>query len=122
MGATKARDVASPFTARLRHAVGLRPLTAALSPTGAKAAKIASPAFKQYREKDGRFHFKLVDGQGQLLLESLGYATPKEAGEAIATLRRDGANALPALAAQLAFQGAQAPLVAALQEWANDRE
>ena len=55
---------------RLRQAVGLRSL--ASSTTGpAKAAKVAAASFKQYREKDGQFYFKLVDAKGALLLQSL---------------------------------------------------
>jgi tryptophanyl-tRNA synthetase len=66
-----------------------------------KAAKAALPSFKQYREADGQFRFKLVDAQGQLLLQSLGFASPKQAGQAIAALQRDGAPALASLAQQL---------------------
>jgi tryptophanyl-tRNA synthetase len=95
MGAEKARAVATPFTARLRHAVGLRPLD---SLTGtqktAKAAKAAAPTFKQYREADGLFYFKLMDAKGQLLLQSTGFASPKEAGQTIAQLQTSGTNAL----------------------------
>jgi tryptophanyl-tRNA synthetase len=66
-----------------------------------KAAKAALPSFKQYREADGQFRFKLVDAQGQLLLQSLGFASPKQAGQTIATLQRDGAAALTRLTDQL---------------------
>ena len=47
------------------------------------------PTFKQYREADGRFYFKLVDGERVLLL-SRGFESPKDAGARIAALRRDG--------------------------------
>src|SRR5690606_5999112 len=63
-GAARLREQhAAPFVARLRHAVGLRDLSALETSTerGAVAAE-ALPVFKQYREADGRFHFKLVDG------------------------------------------------------------
>ena len=75
--------------AELRHAVGLRNLAAGRA-AGAKrkAAKVALPSFKQYRESDGQFYFKLVDAQGRLLLQSRGFATPQEAGQAIALLQR----------------------------------
>ena len=33
--------------------------------------RAACPSFKQYREKDGQFYFKLVDQQGRVLLQSL---------------------------------------------------
>ena len=95
MGADKARAVATPFTARLRHAVGLRPLdNLADTQKTAKAAKAAAPSFKQYREADGLFYFKLMDAKGQLLLQSTGYASPKEAAKTIAELQKSGTNAL----------------------------
>ncbi|MEX1166649.1 MAG: tryptophan--tRNA ligase [Hydrogenophaga sp.] len=116
-GAEKARAVATPFTTRLRHAVGLRPLDhAAAAPTGGPAEKSALPSFKQYRESDGCFHFKMLDARGQLLLQSKGFASPKDAGLAIARLRSEGPQALPELQSQLLFQGDEAPLVAALAE------
>ena len=54
-----------------------------------REAKRAAPMFKQYREADGRFHFKLVDGERVLLL-SRGFESPKDAGARLAALRRDG--------------------------------
>jgi len=95
-GAAKARAIATPFTARLRHAVGLRDLRAQDSGKKDKAAKVALPSFKQYRESDGQFYFKFVDAQGKLLLQSTGYASPKDAGQAIRALQQD-AGALAGL-------------------------
>ena len=104
-GAAKARAVATPFMARLRQAVGLRSL--ASSATGpAKAAKVAAASFKQYREKDGQFYFKLVDAKGALLLQSLGFESPKQAGVAIALIKQEGLGALAALRGQLADERA----------------
>jgi tryptophanyl-tRNA synthetase len=60
----------------------------------AKEAKTALPSFKQYREKDGQFYFKLVDAKGVTLLQSLGFSSPKEAGQAIARLQAEGSNGL----------------------------
>lgn len=100
-GAEKARKIATPFTAKLRHAVGLRDLSAKASSKAAKASKVAGPAFKQYREATGQFHFKLVDAQGRLLLESLGFESPKDAAQTIALLQKEGAAALPGLQARL---------------------
>jgi len=97
-GAVKARAVATPSMARLRHAVGLRPLSNTANTAKTKAHKVALPSFKQYRESDGQFYFKLVDAQGHLLLQSLGFASPKEAGQAIARLQSERAIALDALA------------------------
>lgn len=96
-GAAKARAQASPFMARVRHAVGLRRLADNTPVLAAKAAKVALPSFKQYRETNGEFRFKLVDAQGRLLLQSVAFASPKEAGQTIAQLQREGAIALPKL-------------------------
>lgn len=101
-GAQRARALATPLLARLRSAVGLRSLVdEASASTAIKAAKVALPSFKQYRERDGQFYFKLLDAQGQLLLQSVGLASPQLAGQSIAQLRSQGAAALPALQAQL---------------------
>ena len=115
-GATKARQQATPFMASLRHAVGLRKLEDLTPTSTAKASKAALPSFKQYREADGQFRFKLVDAQGRVLLQSLGFASPKDAGQAIAQLQRDGAAALTTLAAQLEPLTADATAVSAALE------
>jgi len=93
-GAVKARKIATPFVAQLRHAVGLRNLRAQATQKSAKAAKAALPVFKQYRETTGKFHFKLVDAHGRLLLESAGFDAPKDAGQAIARLQAEGIASL----------------------------
>lgn len=103
-GADKARALATPFIQELRHAVGLRALASSGSGTAvatSKAARAAVPSFKQYREKDGLFYFKLVDLQGRVLLQSLGFASPKEAGLAIGQLQQNDAKALAELGAQI---------------------
>ena len=101
-GAERARALATPFIRELRSAVGLRSLVqASTAAKPAKAAKAALPAFKQYREADGRFYFKLVAADGRLLLQSTGFDAPKEVGQAIAQLQKDSA-ALQTLAPRLA--------------------
>jgi len=101
-GAEKARALSQPFIGRLRHAVGLRRLEApAAAATTRKAAKVARPSFKQYRESDGQFYFKLLDAQGELLLQSRAFASPQEAGRAIGRLQQEGGAGLAALAEQL---------------------
>jgi tryptophanyl-tRNA synthetase len=101
-GADKARQLASPFMRELREAVGLRKLGSQSKPAAKeKTAKTALPVFKQYRETDGKFHFKLLDAQGLLLLQSQGFESPKEAGQAVALLQTQGAAALPALEEKL---------------------
>jgi len=102
-GATKARAVATPFAARLRHAVGLRPLPSLNSTAPGKAEKVALPSFKQYRETDGLFYFKLADPKGRVLLQSLGFTSPKDAGQAIARLKAQGHAACADLHSQAAL-------------------
>ncbi len=120
-GAERARTLATPFIRELRSAVGLRSLAqGTAAPQAAKATKAALPSFKQYREKDGQFYFKLVAADGRLLLQSTGFAAPQEAGQAIAQLQKD-ANALHTLAARLApVEGVSTQdVAAALQQLAD---
>ena len=93
-GADKARQLATPFMRELRQAVGLRALSSGSYATVAKDNKTATASFKQYREKDGLIYFKLVDPKGEVLLQSLGFASPKEAGQTIARLQQEGVEAL----------------------------
>lgn len=79
---------AQPMLARLRDAVGLRPLSATSAPARPMKQKTVQPAFRQYREKDGKFYFKLLGGDGILLLQSKGYASPAEVATAIALTRQ----------------------------------
>ncbi len=99
-GAAKARQIATPFMGRLRQAVGLRDLRAQVGSKVVKT-KVAKPVFKQYRERDGKFYFKLLDVEGRLLLQSLGFDSPKEAGQSIGLLQTQGAQALAGLAEKL---------------------
>ena len=101
-GAAKARVIATPFMLELRRAVGLRSLASTVSATAkTKPARAATPAFKQYREKDGRFYFKLLGADGHLLLQSLGFDSPKEAAFAIGRLQKEGTDALAGLGEKL---------------------
>jgi tryptophanyl-tRNA synthetase len=89
-GAEKARKIARPFMAELRTAVGLRQLVA--TPTSnAKKSPVSGnstqPVFKQYREADGKFYFKLIDARAKLLLQSGGFESPREAAAIIAALQ-----------------------------------
>ncbi|MDB5876868.1 MAG: tryptophan--tRNA ligase [Variovorax sp.] len=106
-GAQKARDLSQPFIGRLRHAVGLRKLEtsgtkdAKSSSNLQKASKTTLSTFKQYRERDGQFYFKLLDARGDLLLQSRGFASPQEAGRAVGILQMQGSAGLAALLTQL---------------------
>ncbi|WP_287879502.1 tryptophan--tRNA ligase [Acidovorax sp.] len=94
-GAERARQIATPFVRTLRAAVGLRSLAqGATAPKAAKTTKAALPSFKQYREADGQFYFKFVAADGRLLLQSTGFAAPKDAGQAIVRLQQQGEGAL----------------------------
>ena len=116
-GAAKARAIATPFLAELRHAVGLRNLASVPQAARAEKAKAALPQFKQYREADGRFHFKLVDGDGRLLLQGEGFASPREAGAVVGALKQGAAFEMKATA--LWLEGAQ---VAALADGVDESD
>ncbi|OGB01356.1 MAG: tryptophan--tRNA ligase [Burkholderiales bacterium RIFCSPHIGHO2_12_FULL_61_11] len=120
-GAEKARAVATPFLRELRQAVGLRNLDSlsAAAPKS-KAARTAAPAFKQYREKDGKFYFKLVDANARVLLQSQGFESPREAALTIARLQKEGSTALATLRGEVAAANgiAAGELDAALQFFA----
>ena len=91
-GAARLRSqLAVPRLATLRAAVGLRALSQArrADATLEHGDKAALPLFKQYREADGRFYFKLVDGE-RVLLQSGGFDSPRDAGQHIGALRHDG--------------------------------
>lgn len=90
LGADKARAIATPFLGRLRHAVGLRNLADQPQAAARSKSKAALPSFKQYRESDGRHYFKFVDAGGTLLLQSVGFESPQEAGRAVARLKQEG--------------------------------
>ena len=100
-GAEKARPKSAAFMAELRSAVGLRSVSQTVGTTASKITKTVTANFKQYREKDGQFYFKLVDAQNQVLLQSRGFTSPREAGQAIAQLLEQPLAALKELALQL---------------------
>ncbi|TAK97224.1 MAG: tryptophan--tRNA ligase [Aquabacterium sp.] len=95
-GAAKARAVATPFLTELRQAVGLRTMVAAPQAKAAKAQAVKAdvPAFKQYREFDGQFYFKLTAADGTLLLQSQAFAEGREAGTWVKRFKTDGAAVL----------------------------
>jgi len=93
-GAAKARAISSPFMRELRHAVGLRALQSQAQTSAVKAQKSTAPVFKQYREADGKFYFKLVDATGAVLLQSPAFDSPREPGQLIARLKAADAQAI----------------------------
>ncbi|NBD20347.1 tryptophan--tRNA ligase [Aquabacterium fontiphilum] len=111
-GADKARARATPFLKTLRQAVGLRPMVAsgavASAQAGATPAKTAVPVFKQYREADGLFYFKLAAADGAVLLQSQGFAEGREAGNWVKRLKTEGAAALEGAPVSLVVDAAEA--------------
>ena len=87
---------AVPLMARLREAVGLRDLSSVGVPS-TKATGTAHdqpvPTFKQYREADGRFYFKLMQGD-RLLLTSTGFDSPRDAGQRVAAMKEGALGGL----------------------------
>ena len=91
----------------------------------------ALPQFKQYREADGKFHFKLVDGEGSCCCRASASIRAREAGQLIARLKQAGAADLrmssrractcgEVLLGDLAEGVAIDELVAALETFAED--
>ncbi|RZL02072.1 MAG: tryptophan--tRNA ligase [Rubrivivax sp.] len=115
-GARKARAVATPFLAELRNAVGLRKMVAVAAPAGkaTPAARSTVPVFKQYREADGQFYFKLTSADGGLLLQSQAFADGREAGGWVKRFKQEGAQALAGAPVAVASGVAQADVEAAL--------
>ena len=73
------------------HAVGLRSFAA---PSAQKADKVKESAkvigsFKQYREADGLFYFKLAEGS-ETLLTSAGFENGRDAGMTVGKLKAQG--------------------------------
>ena len=108
-GAKKARERSAPLIAALREAVGLssRLASTAIAPShgDASSASAAPPQWKRYRENDGLFYFKLVDGEGGVLLQSRGFERPDEVGLVIAELMIMGGHFPQVGAATLAMEG-----------------
>lgn len=93
-GARRARSIAAPFLSELRDAVGLGRLpragAGANSRGPAKGNPARPPVFKQYREQDGRFYFKLNSAEGRTLLQSHPFEEGREAGQWVRRLRTEG--------------------------------
>ncbi|MBW8808680.1 MAG: tryptophan--tRNA ligase, partial [Lysobacter sp.] len=95
-GARRVRErYAHSTMKRLRAAVGLRDL-ASTADGGENYRSVPDtlkpvsnvPAFKQYRESDGLFYFKLAH-EDEVLLQSRGFAAPKEIGQLLGRARAD---------------------------------
>jgi tryptophanyl-tRNA synthetase len=80
-GARRARELAQPFLARLREAVGLRSLRkVAAAPAAAKSARADKPALQPVVFRDGgAFAFKVLDANRDVLATQDGFVDPKTA-------------------------------------------
>lgn len=95
-GAEKARKISKPFMENLRDAVGIRSLRRPTIPMDEEKEVVGGPVkealvFKQYRESDGLFYFKLAmdNRKGDLLLQSKGFENGREAGMRVGLFKRD---------------------------------
>ena len=68
------------------------PARASLAASAAAPDRLAS--FKQYRDDDGKFYFKLFDADGKLLLQSIGHGSARAVGQLIARLKSGVAGEL----------------------------
>ncbi len=98
-GAKKARAISVPLIARLQEAVGLRSFTTFGQNTQAEAQKRKNmlPIIKQYREKDGKFYFKVTTPNGRLLLQSAAFDSGRDAGMAVNALKTSGEKLDPTI-------------------------
>jgi len=81
-GAEKARRTVTPFMQRLREAVGIRRFSAVGSVVQVhKTTQTSKPRFTSFRDEDGQFRFRLVDGNGASLLVSIAFTDPRQAGQ-----------------------------------------
>jgi tryptophanyl-tRNA synthetase len=118
-GAAKARALAGPLLEQARQAVGLRSFAAPLkSGASAKKEKAALPVFKQYREADGKFYFKLNAADGGLLLQSHAFDSGRDAGQWVSRLKTEGAQALGSAPVQKAADDAS--IAAALAAFGDE--
>jgi len=119
-GAAKARAVAAPLLRELREAVGLRRMVAPPAPVReALAERGAAPVFKQYRESDGRFYFKLTAADGRVLLQSHAFDTGREAGQWIARLKAQPALELSGAPVSRPAPVSEQEVLEALATWAS---
>jgi tryptophanyl-tRNA synthetase len=106
-GAERARERTRDVIRALRHAVGLRALTSGAGAPVASGAADAADAkpivIKNYREKDGRFYFKIHSGDGDLLVQSAGFDSPKASGLLIAAFKAADPDSLRAIDGAASF-------------------
>jgi tryptophanyl-tRNA synthetase len=92
-GGRKARALAIPLVADARMAVGVAPLFGLRwqKQETEKSTKEAQPRFVTFRDDQG-FRFKLLDGDGVLVLESVAFTDPQACGRSIGVVKKAAAE------------------------------
>lgn len=115
-GVERIRPMARALVDRCRNAVGLRAFKPLQAKKAAVKAKKSKASLKQYREKDGLFYFKLVNGQGKTLLTAGGLPSGKEVGAHLQSFKASGFGALKGIFCQLDAEATEAEVQSALDE------
>ncbi len=97
-GKKKARERSSELIEKLRWVVGISavnssssmPQSMGPSDTPDPSTSRGAAQIKSYREADGKFHFKLLDAQGDAVFTSCGFDSPKEAAQMMDVLVSEG--------------------------------
>ncbi len=115
-GVERIRPMARALVDRCRNAVGLRAFKPLQAKKAAVKANKSKASLKQYREKDGLFYFKLVNGQGKTLLTAGGLPSGKEVGAHLQSFKASGLGALKGIFCQLDAEATEAEVQSALDE------
>lgn len=115
-GVERIRPMARALVDQCCNAVGLRTFKPLQEKKAAAKAKKSKASLKQYREKDGLFYFKLVNGQGKTLLTAGGLPSGKEVGAHLKSFKASGLGALKDIFCQLDAEATEAEVQSALDE------
>lgn len=115
-GVERIRPMARALVDQCCNAVGLRTFKPLQEKKAAAKAKKSKASLKQYREKDGLFYFKLVNGQGKTLLTAGGLPSGKEVGAHLQSFKASGLGALKDIFCQLDAEATEAEVQSALDE------
>ncbi len=115
-GVERIRPMARALVDQCCNAMGLRTFKPLQEKKAAAKAKKSKASLKQYREKDGLFYFKLVNGQGKTLLTAGGLPSGKEVGAHLQSFKASGLGALKDIFCQLDAEATEAEVQSALDE------
>ena len=115
-GVERIRPMARALVDQCCNAMGLRTFKPLQEKKAAAKAKKSKASLKQYREKDGLFYFKLVNGQGKTLLTAGGLPSGKEVGAHLQSFKASGLGALKDVFCQLDAEATEAEVQSALDE------